>query len=73
MSTNLSHVMSVIIALVAAVLGAGLCIKLLAGIVSLAFWLTIVAIKIGLFLLIAGSIFVFIYVRLRRKITKNGV
>ncbi len=68
----MSHVMIVIIALIAAVFLAGFCIKLLAGIVSLALWLTIAAVKFGLFVLIAGVIFVFIYERLRRKINKNG-
>ena len=68
----MSHVMIVIIALIAAVVLAGFCVNLLAGIVSLAFWLTIVAVKFGLFVLIAGLIFGFIYERLRRKINKNG-
>jgi ABC-type uncharacterized transport system permease subunit len=64
----MSHVVIVIIALIAAVFLAGFCIKLLMGIVSLALWLTIVAVKFGLFVLIAGFIFAFIYVKLRRKI-----
>jgi membrane protein implicated in regulation of membrane protease activity len=63
----MSHVMIVIIALIAAVFLAGFCVKLLAGIVSLAFWLTIAAIKFGLFVLIAGVIFVLIYKKLKRK------
>jgi hypothetical protein len=63
----MSHVVIVIIALIAAVFLAGFCIKLLMGIVSLALWLTIVAVKFGLFVLIAGLIFAFIYAKLRRK------
>ena len=63
----MSHVMIVAIALVAALFVAGLCVKLLMGIVSLALWLTIVAVKFGLFVLIAGAIFVFLYMKLKRK------
>jgi hypothetical protein len=65
--TNMSHVMIVIIALIAAVFLAVICLKLLMGIVSLAIWLAIVAVKIGLFVLIAGIIFAFIYGMLKRK------
>jgi hypothetical protein len=63
----MSHVMIVIIALVAAVFLAVICIKLLAGIVSLAFWVAIAAVKFGLFVVIAGLIFVFVYMKLKRK------
>ena len=66
----MSHVMIVVIALIAAVFLAGLCIKLLTGIVSLALWLTIVAVKFGLFVLISGVIFAFMYMKLRRKMNK---
>ena len=66
----MSHVMIVIIALIAAVFLAGFCIKLLMGIVSLALWLTIVAVKFGLFVLISGVIFAFMYMKLRRKMNK---
>ncbi|MGD0584314.1 MAG: hypothetical protein ABSA86_00865 [Oryzomonas sp.] len=66
----MSHVMIVVIALVAAVFLAGICIKLLAGIVSLAFWVTIAVVKLGLFVVIAGLLFVFIYGKLKRKMNK---
>ncbi|MDR3579580.1 MAG: hypothetical protein P4L44_06435 [Oryzomonas sp.] len=66
----MSHVVIVVIALIAAVLLAGFCVKLLMGIVALALWLAIVAVKFGLFVLIAGVIFVFIYVQLKRKMKK---
>lgn len=62
--------MIVVIALVAAVFLAGICIKLLAGIVSLAFWVTIAVVKLGLFVVIAGLLFVFIYGKLKRKMNK---
>ena len=66
----MSHVLIVIIALIAAVVLAGLCLKLLMGIVSVAVWLAIVAVKLGFFVLIAGVIFVFIYSRLKLKMNK---
>jgi hypothetical protein len=66
----MSHVMIVIIALTAAVFLAGFCLKLLMGIVSLALWLTIVAVKFGIFMLLAGVIFVFIYMKLKRKMNR---
>ena len=67
----MSHVMIVVIALVAAVFLAGICIKLLAGIVSLAFWVTIATVKFGLFVVIAGLFFIFVYVKLKRKMNNS--
>jgi len=67
----MSHLMIIIIAFIAAVFLAVFCVKLLMGVAAVALWLAIAAIKVGIFVFIAGVLFVLIYTRLKKKMSQN--